>query len=216
MVVKDGHYDQFEKALKAHLKHRAKNGDSRVWKTYTPIIGDDLNHFIVRYCCVSYADMDDYQKWSNKEKMNDHWNETVDPHIANYQHYFMRIDSENSNWPEDDSMYKMFGVTSWSEKQGHGAAIAKSKKALSDAAKKDNWPRYWSWSDRVGGDGGLTLVTPYKNYADMESPDGGFGAFLARHVGEEAAGEMLSGFSDNFDGSQYSVYRLVDELSMKD
>jgi hypothetical protein len=29
----------------------------------------------------------------------------------------------------------------------------------------------------------------------MESPDGGFSAFLARQIGEEKAGEMLSGFS---------------------
>lgn len=216
VVVKDGHDEEFETALKGHLKHRAKNKDSRSWKTYAPIVGDDLNHYVIRHCCSTYADMDEYRAWSEKNKMNGHWNENVDPHVADYRHYFVRIDHANNNWPEEDPGFELYGVTSWDEKSGHQAAIAQSKAALSNAAKDGGWQRYWSWSDPVGGDGGLMLVTPYMNYADMEGPEGGFSAFLAKQVGEKEAAEILSGFSSNFDGSTYTLYRKVDDLSMKD
>lgn len=212
--VKDGHDDQFEKALKSHLKYRGDKGDPRAWQTYAPVIGDDLDFYVIRYCCVTYADMDGYQKWTVDNKTTDHWNKNVDPHIAKYQHFLARLDFENGNWPEDSSKYKMFGVTSWDKKQGHAGKIAASKKSISDAAKSGGWPRYWAWSDQIGGEGGLTLVTPYKNYAEIEGPKGGFLGFLAKQHGEEKAGKMLNDFSSNFHSSSYTVYRLRDDLSM--
>ncbi|MDH3645871.1 MAG: hypothetical protein OER80_03775 [Gammaproteobacteria bacterium] len=216
VVVKDGHDEEFEKAFTDHLKHRARKKDPRVWKTYAPIVGDDLNFYVVRFCCTTYAGMDDYRAWSQKNKMNDHWNENVDPHVADYKHYFARIDFKNGNWPEDDSEYKLFGVTSFDSKNGRAAAIEKSKTELSEAAKSGGWSRHWSWSNSVGGDGGLNLVTPFKDYAGLQGPEGGFSGFLAKHVGEAKAGEMLSGFSENFHGSTYTIYRLIDEMSMSE
>lgn len=216
VVVKDGHDQEFEEAYKAHLKHRKRKGDTRAWKTYAPILGDDLNHYVIRYCCVSYAEMDGYRAWSVDKKMNDHWNDNVDPHVESYRHYFSELDLENNNWPEEDPGYTMFGVTQWKVKSGRGGAAAAAKKSLSDHAKDGGWPRNWAWSDRIGGKDVLTLVSPYMNYADMKGPEGGFVGFLAGRVGEEAAGKMLSGFSENFHGSSYTVYRLMDEMSMKD
>ncbi|MDH3588458.1 MAG: hypothetical protein OEQ74_03565 [Gammaproteobacteria bacterium] len=217
VVVKDGHDEEFEKAFTDHLKHRKRKGDSRAWKTYSPLLGDDLNHYVIRYCCVSYAEMDEYRAWSEKAKMNDHWNENVDPHVASYRHYFYELDVENNNWPEDDPGYTMFGVTQWKVKPGRGGPTSASKKMLSDHAKDGGWPRSWAWSDRVGGKGNvLTIVSPYMNYADMEGPEGGFFGFLAGRVGEEEAGKMLSDFSENFHGSSYTVYRLIEDMSMKE
>ncbi|NNF67995.1 MAG: hypothetical protein HKM98_10855 [Gammaproteobacteria bacterium] len=216
MVVKDGHTENFEKALKEHLKYRAKKGDTRVWKTYEPIIGDDLNHYVIRHCCSTYAAMDDYRNWTQKSKTGDHWNDNVDEHVAEYRHHLIRVDMKNSHWPEDDSSYELFGVTTWDAKSGRAAAISSSKAALSEAAKSGDWPRYWSWSTQITGEGGLMLVSPYSNYADMETPGDGFAAFLAEQVGQEKAGMMLSSFSENFHGSEFSVYRLNRELSMKE
>ena len=42
--VKDGHSDDFEAAFKEHLVFRAEKGDPRDWKTYTPIVSDDLGY----------------------------------------------------------------------------------------------------------------------------------------------------------------------------
>ncbi len=214
--VRAGHDKDFREAFKEHIKFRAKKGDTRVWKTYSPMLGDDLSHYAIRACCVTYAEMDDYAAWSEKAKAGEHWNDNVDQYVESYEHYFSRLDLANSHWPEDDSGFKMFGVTDWKVKPGHGAQVEAAKAMLSKHAKEGEWPRHWSWSSPIGGKSMLTLVSPYTNFADMQGPAGGFGKFLSDKVGEEEAAKMFKAFNDNFHGSTYTVYRLVEEMSMKD
>lgn len=214
VVVKDGMDEKFTDAFKKHLKVRAKAKDPRAWQVYTPVIGDDLNHYGIRYCCFTYADMDEYQAWTRDAKTVEDWNANVDPYVESYRHYLQTMDFENSNWPEDAPDYRLYGVTRYAHKMGTNASIEQSKAALSQAAKDGNWPRNWSWMRNVGGSGGLELVVPYADYAAMEPPEEGFGAFLARLHGEEQARKLLGDFSDNFTSSDYTVYRHRPDLSM--
>ncbi|MBT8135619.1 MAG: hypothetical protein KJO54_01265 [Gammaproteobacteria bacterium] len=216
IVVKDGHHEEFEAAFKDHLKYRKKKRDPRPWKTYAPIIGSDLNHYVIRHCCVSWADMDSYREWAQKAKTGDHWDENVDPHVAKYKHYMHKIDFENNSWPEDDPGYQLFGVTRWKIKQGHGGKVDEIKKMFSDHAKEGGWSRSWAWSSQIGGGDMMSLVTPYMNYADIKGPAGGFGKFLAGRIGEEATSKAFADFGMNFHGSSYTVYRLVEDMSMKE
>ena len=77
------------------------------------------------------------------------------------------------------------------------------------------WPYSWSWSRKIGGKEGLSLVVPYKNYAGMTPPDKSFAKMLSEHLGDEAkADKIFKSWSDNFHSTTYTVYVLRDDLSM--
>ena len=212
--VKDGMDDEFTEALQKHLEYRIKNDDAREYRTYRPVIGDDLNHYVIRYCCVSYEDMDSYTKWGQDAEAGEHWNKNVDKYVAGYRHYLQRIDFANSNWPEEEPGFQLYGVTTYKHKMGTNSSIEATKSALSDAAKEGGWSRYWSFMRDIGGKSSVGLVIPFMNYTDMKPPEKSFFEFLAENHGEEKATAMLAAWSDNFVSTNYSVYRYVPDLSM--
>ncbi len=212
--VKGGMDDKFTEALKAHMEYRLKKGDARKYRTYLPVIGDDLNHYVIRYCCTSYEDMDAYTEWGKKAKVGDHWNDNVDQYVASYQHRLQKVDYANSNWPAEEPGFQLYGVTMYQHKMGKVGSIEAAKKALSDAAKAGEWPRYWSFLKDIGGDGRHALVTPFMNYSDMKPPEENFYQFLSRNHGAEKADAMLAAWTDNFDSTTYTVYRYLPDLSM--
>ena len=65
--------------------------------TYTPMLGENLNMVAVRYCCFNWADADSYREWGTEnEVVQKHWSEKVDPHVAQYGHYFDEVSWVNS------------------------------------------------------------------------------------------------------------------------
>ncbi|MEZ9200312.1 hypothetical protein [Shewanella sp. 10N.286.54.B9] len=217
MVPNQGQQAAFEKAFIKHIQFRASKGDPRAWKVYRPAIGTGMDRYIIRYCCTKWNDVDGYQKWQADNKILDDWYANVAQYINHYEHFYSRIDMKNSHWPKDSKGFKYFAVTNYQAKMGKAKSIADGKKLLSDNAKAMKWPYLWSWGNAIGGKGGLSLVIPYKNYAEMTPPDKSFSEALASHMGDEAkAGAVLKAWSENFHSTTYTVYRIVDELSMKD
>lgn len=217
VVPKSGMQDKFETALKKHLAFRSEKGDTRSWQVYTPIVGDDLNRYVIRFCCTKWNQVDAYVKWSLDNKVNDHWNKYVDKYVASYQHYYSRLDFDNSHWPDPAPDFKYFGVRDYQVKMGKGMALQNSKKMLSDYAKAMNWPYYWSWSQTIGGSEHFNLVLPFKDYADMTPPEQSFGKALAKHLGDqEKANKVFADWAANFKWTKYTIYRHRPELSMKE
>lgn len=215
MVPNAGQQANFEAAFKKHIAFRAEKGDPREWKTYTPTIGNDLNFYVVRFCCTKFKEIEAYQKWESDNKIQQDWNNNVNQYVASYRHGFNRLDFDNSNWPENNNDFKYFAVTDYQVKMGHGKSIEEGKKVLSDNAKAMKWPYSWSWSWRIGGTEGLSLVIPYKNYAGMTPPDKSFAKALTEHLGDEAKAEKIfKSWNDNFHATKYTVYVLRNDLSM--
>ncbi|MCX7554432.1 hypothetical protein OS175_11110 [Marinicella sp. S1101] len=212
MIPKAGHEAKFEEALKAHLKFRHDNGDTRHWDTYRPVTGDSLNRYIVRSCCQPWAEQDSYRKWSN-ETLGNHFNENVHPHVEKYMHNFGEVDMDNSNWGEGvEANY--VGVTYWNIKPGKGGQASDAIKQMSTLAKENDWPRSWSWSYPVGGDHRVMLATPFKNFADMAPMEENFYQFAMSHMKEKKVKEMFKNFNGSFSGSSYGIYRHDKSLSM--
>ncbi len=215
MVPNAGQEGEFEKAFNAHLKFRAAKGDPRSWHTYVAVTGSNLNHYIVRYCCTKWGDIDAYNEWSDNNEVQQHWNANVAQYVESYQHHFDELDLENGKWPEKDPGFKYFGITDYKVKAGHGQSTAEGIKALSSNAKDMKWPYSWAWIWAVSGESNLSLVIPYKNYADMTDPEITFDKALATHLGsEEKAGEILKAWSNNFKKTSYTIYRLREDMSM--
>ena len=55
--------EAFEAALKAHMAKRVEMGDARSWQVYQAVTGDEMNNYVIRSCCHSWADKDSYQAW---------------------------------------------------------------------------------------------------------------------------------------------------------
>ena len=215
VIPNAGQQEAFQTAFKKHLAFRVAKGDPQNWKTYVPIVGDNLNRYVVRFCCTKFNDIENYNKWESDNKVQDNWNQYVDQYVAKYEHYFSRVDAENSQWPKDSSHFKYFAVTHYNEKMGKGKSIETGKKLISDTAKAMNWPYSWSWGWQIGGRGGLTLVIPYKNYAGMTPPEKSFTKAMKEHLGDDAkVDKIFKQWASNFRSTSYTVYRLVDELSM--
>jgi hypothetical protein len=213
MIPKKGHESEFEEALKAHLKMRHEKGDPRHWDTWVAVTGDKLDQYHVRSCCFEWKEQDTYSKWSS-EHMGKHFNETVHPHVYKYMHNFSVIDNKNSNWGENTKA-NFVGVTHFEVKNGKGSEMSESIKAMSALAKDNDWPRNWSWSYPVGGDGGVNLVTPYENYAAMTPLDEGFYDFAVKHLkSKKKAEKMFDKFDSAVESSYYTIYRHRVDLSM--
>jgi hypothetical protein len=214
MVPNAGQSTQFEAAFRKHLNYRKNNGDTRQWNTYTPVVGSDLNHYIVRFCCTKWAEVDRYVKVQEKGKMSDDWNNNVAKYIKRYEHYYARLDFANSNWPAK-SDFNFFAVTRYQQKMGTAGSVSEGKKALSGYAKAMKWPYSWSWSEQIGGSGGLSLVIPYNDYAGMTPPEVSFYQAVGKHLGDEAKTKALfDRWSDNFKATDYTVYKLRKDLAM--
>ncbi|WP_299808462.1 hypothetical protein [uncultured Shewanella sp.] len=215
MIPNPGQEAQFETAFKKHIQFRTEKNDAREWKVYRPTIGTRMDRYIVRYCCTKWNDVDAYQKWQSDNKILEHWYANVDQYVARYEHFYTRIDFANSHWPEEEG-YRYFAVTDYRVKMGQWKDVEAMKKILSDSAIAMKWPYSWVWGQRIGGKGGLSLVIPYRNYAEMTPPDSSFAQALAKHMSnEDKAEELLEDWSENFKSTTYTVYRLVDEMSMK-
>ncbi len=204
--------EEFEKALKKHAKHRNELEDPWKWRMYSPVLGDDLDKIAVRTFGFGWADKDTYREWSMKKNPQKHWNKNVDKYVANYAHYMSVIDKENSHWGPDVE-YKYVGVTTYKIKMGHRSAVNEDKKIMSEAAKANNWPFNWEWSEAVSGSGVLMLAVPYKNWASMEPGETKFAEVLAKHLGsEDKAKEMFERWSSHFESVGYDLYALRDDL----
>ena len=219
VTAKTGYMGNLQEAFKEHLAVRVKHGEPWNWQTYVPVVGDGLNRIGIRHCCVNWADVDSYQHWdrSNPEVLAD-WYEKVGPHVEKMEHYFERVDWSNSHWNEGADSSRLYGVTEWAIKGGHGADFAAAREKMSQIAINQGWAnteRNWAWMTTVGGRSTESIVIPYKNYADMAPGEESFFQFLSKHLGsEEAAGDLLKSLSAASWGSSYTVWEHRPDLSM--
>lgn len=216
--AKEGHEDQFEDGLKAHIAHRKSANDPRTWHVYTPVIGQDLGYYVIRSCCHTWADLDSYRSWAMNSDIGSHFDENVGPHTAGtYTHVLSEIDTERSRWPDDVGNPALVGVTYLYPKPGRYGNINRSLDEFIGYVDKANWERPVSFAWTIGGKPTLTIASPFKNYADMKDPDPTFFEMVAEQVGgPEEAEKRFKSWNDNFHGSNYVVFRHRTDLGGSD
>lgn len=219
MVPKAGQSSEMTEALRAHMEFRSENGDPRAWQAYTPTLGDNLNRIAVRYCCFEWADLDSYREWGKaNEAVGKHFEENVAPHVESYEHYFEKLDWANSHWPNPDAPYKLFAVTEFNIKPGHGQDFDVARDKMSQIALNQGWAtadRAWLWSKTIGGKPQESIIIPHVNFASMDQGDESYFEFLARHLqSEEAAAELLKMFSSASWSTDFQMWEHHEDLSM--
>lgn len=210
-----GKHDEFEAGLKEHMAFRASKNDPREWHFYSPVLGSNLDYYIIRTCCYTWADMDSYGEWARGAGVGAHFEEHVSPYTADqYSRYISSIDTANSRWPDDVDDPAYVGVTSYYPKPGSYGSINRSLGEFMNYIDEGEWKRPHSVSWTVGGKPVMTLATPFENWADMKEPSPSFFEMVAEQVGgPEEAEKRFKAWSENFHGTNYTVYRHRTDLT---
>ncbi|TRX57017.1 hypothetical protein [Thalassomonas sp. M1454] len=204
----------FESALSKHMKFRVDAKDPRQWDVYTQVIGEQMQEYVLRSCCIDWNSIEAYRQWSVTSKTSAHWSKTVSKYTQGAKHYYSEIDTENSNW-DNDKKFKYFGVSRMFVAPGEGFELRKSIKEISDAAKKMKWEKSFSWSSPIGGSDRIVLVVGYESYGAMTPPKDSFFKRLSELMGDkEKATSLLENYSEHFSHSDYAVYVHREDLSM--
>lgn len=219
VTPKVGQASDFQAAMKAHVEVRKKHGDTRAWQTYTAIIGDTLNRYAIRNCCVNWADLDELDRWdkSNPDVLGD-WFENVAPYVEKMEHYFSEVDWSDSNWNQDSGPFRYFRVTDWHIKRGMEADFEGAKEQISQIAINQGWAtaeRNWLWTKQIGGSPTVSVVIPHKNFASMARGEETISEFLSKRMkSREAAAELIAKFGSSTTSENTTVWELLPGLSM--
>ncbi|NIM70607.1 MAG: hypothetical protein GTN86_08305 [Xanthomonadales bacterium] len=217
MHPKEGQFAAMYAAALEHVKFRKQQGDSRSWMAFQPVIGDRIDKLAFRFCCFDWADQDAYAAEDLEKGLGDHWNATVDQYVADYEHYMVALDYENSHWNDEAGPWTYFAVTEFYLSPGKSAAFNAVKKEFMELASRHNWAdgqRYWSWATRIGGKPMASIATPHKNFADMAPPEQNFYQFLVEKEGQEATDKLYARLFETFKGTRYTIWRHIEELSV--
>ncbi|HQX25373.1 MAG TPA: hypothetical protein PLE37_10385 [Pseudomonadota bacterium] len=188
MWVTPGHEAQFEAAAKAHAAWRKQAGDPHTWNAYQATVGGDLTYYVYRAENLQWADVDAGNAWDQKAGATAHWNQNVNPHVARYEHYFGVMEPSMSYWLEAED-YAMYSVTTLPVNSGKWRSLREGMQAYVKAATDAKWDRSWSIERVIGGDGGVIVVRPLRNFAEMADPPVMFRDMLIKQMGSEAAAQ---------------------------
>jgi len=218
VTPKDGHGEELRKAIGEHMAFRSKHGDPRAWEVYTPMLGDDLGRFAIRFCCFNWADQDSYRAWqSGATEINEHFKKHVMPHTEKAAHYFESIDWGNSHWVDAADSYKFIAVTEFNIKPGSGQDFDAARDKMSQVALNQGWAtddHPWLWASTIGGKLQESVIIPHENLASFDRGKEDFMSFLSRHMGSAAAAELGKQFSGASSSTEFQIWEHQEDLSM--
>ena len=146
---KPGQAREFEAGIKAHAAWRKTAGEGFNWSIYQPVVGSNLDFYVIRSEGHTWKDMDSEEAWSEKAKADEQYEKQAGQYSMRTEHYFSEDDNEHSHWIESKD-YKYFAVNTYFPKPGmrgeRMGALNKIQKAITD----EKWPyplrhleRYW-------------------------------------------------------------------------
>jgi hypothetical protein len=208
---------EFEAALKANMAFRAEKGDPRTWAVLTPVAGDQLNTYLIRTCCFSWADQDAYESWEaqNPEIMQ-RWYSEVDPLVADYAHSFSEYDMKNSNFGNSVTPVSLVQVTTWDVRPNQMAEFSAAKTEISQIVlnqSTDRKNRQWAWLETLTGPTRMSLAIPRENFAALSPIGPSLYEFLSDKMGAEKAADLLQRFANSTTSSIHRIWRIRPDLA---
>jgi hypothetical protein len=212
--VKTGHGDEFAAALKEHTEWRKQAGDPWTWYVYHVINGQNLGDFVIRSGGHTWADLDSYEEFLAKGSVE--FNKKVGPHMESISSAITADDTTNVNWYPNNDDVNLLSVITYQLKPGHGPAFAQVVNKYHNAIKDNNREGYYSFAWKVNGGSGpsVSLVLPYKNWAEMQGPEESFDAFMERVLGSEEAQKLSDEISSTYHSVESAVVRVRRDLSL--
>ncbi len=214
LKVKSGHDVEFVAALKEHAEWRKQAGDPWTWYVYQIVNGKNLGDFVIRSSGHSWADLDSYEEFLAKGAVE--FNKNVGPQIKSISNAITAGDTTNFNWYPNSNDVNLISVTTYHLKPGQGRAFTQAVNKYHTAIKENNRETYYAFAWTVNGGPGprVTLVLPYKNWAEMQGPDESLRAFMVRILGSEEAQQLSDEFNSTYNSLESSVLRVRRDLSV--
>lgn len=211
--AKHGQAKAFEQGLMKHAAWRKSAGDPFTWHIYQPVVGSDLNFYLIRSGDHTWADMDSEHEWSTKNDAGDHFWKDVGEYVKYEKHFFGVTPTQYEHWIKSKD-YRYYGVSQYQFKSGHGDDVRDVMKQVHAAVTEQKWPYSFSFEYRVGGSGGMAIITPMKNYAGMAEPSPNLMEVMTKALGsKEAAEKLFDKFSTAVKKRHYTVYMYRPDLS---
>ena len=212
--VKPGQGAEFAAALNEHVAWRKQAGDPWTWIVHQVVNGKNLGDYVIRSGGHNWADFDDYEEFLRKGAVE--FNKTVEPHIKSVSNAITAGDTVNVNWYENPGDVNLISVITYQLKPGHGPAFNQAVNKYHSAIQENNREAYYAFVWNVNGGSGpsVSLVLPYKNWADIQGPDESLRAFMQRVLGEEEAKKLYMDFNGTYTSTESMILRVRRDLSV--
>ena len=212
--AKPGHEAQLEAAIKEHAQWRKQAGDPWTWIVHQVVNGRNLGSFAIRSGDHSWADFDSYEEFGMKGTAE--WDKNVVPHIGSVSNEITSVDTVNINWPSNPEDVNLISVRTYHLKPGQGRVFTEAVKKYHAAIQENNREGHYAFEWHRNGSTGpaVSLILPYKNWADMQGPDETFRAFMVRVLGAEEAQKLSEQFTGTFSSTESLVVQVRRDLSV--
>lgn len=206
-----GQRPYFEQALKEHL---SLNQSKSPWRVYVPVTGDDLNHYMLYRCCITWREFDGAEREENNRSIQQNWNSFVDPFVQQVSRYPALIDEANSLSPVRANQFRYAAVTQYRVEIGQAESVRVQLAEMSELARAMGLPIEWHWAWQLGGELSLSHVVFTDQLSDPEMLQFHFEELLAKHLDDKAeAARIVERWNRNFSSSQFRLMRLRLDLS---
>jgi hypothetical protein len=210
---KAGHEMAFEAAVKEYVAWLKKAGDPFTWTGYQPVVGNDLTYYVFRSENHVWKDFDAEDAWREKAKDNENFMRILGPHVEKTTHYFEETDAEHSHMIGEPSDYKFFSVTTRNLKSGSRAEAMAAIDKIHKAFTEQKWPYPYRLAWMIGGNGGLRVVFPMKNWAGMNDPSPSVKDVLSKALGPDEAAATLKQFGSLLEYADQTIVVVRPDLS---
>lgn len=204
----------FEAGVKAHAAWRKAANEGWTWRVYQPVVGKDMDHYVIRAIQLHWADLDANAAWEQASGALAKYMEQMGGSVARVEHFLGEWDTKHSKWEQRDD-YLYFGVSKMKVRPGAYGDLLQELAKVHKAATERNWPKSYGIEWRIGGSSAMLLIFPATSFADMAEPDPPFIKYLADSLpgGMEAAAATMKALGGSFESDNYTIYRYRPDLS---
>jgi len=217
ITAKDGQSKALEKAIIEYHKYMGTKEGAMRYQWYSMETGKNAGKYLARSGDHNWADFDAKHDWD--EEAGAKFDSLVQPHIANMVVTLTRTDDELGNWPENMEGYEYVSVTRWYVMPGQNGAFNEGLKKIDATLKANNFAGHYGFINIVsGGEGNaVSLVLPYKSYADMAPKKPSVMEVLGKAMGEDEAKVFLADWGSTYkSGDNYLLHYMAEQSDYGD
>ncbi len=214
VTPKAGSVEDFEAAIKRHMAWRRSHDDPWNWNVFVEVLGDGLGRYYFRSGRHEWADLDAYGAFLAKGR--EHWIENVAEYVESVASMVTQTQYNVTSWPEDAEDFTLISVTRYNLKRGMAQEFLDTVGRFHETLQAQGWERHYSFSQVQAGGAGpvVSLVLPYRNWAEFAGPDRTFVQVMNDAHGPVMTGNLLDRFNDCVESSQNFVLQHLPDLEV--
>lgn len=209
--IKHGQLHKFETALKQYAAWRKSQNDPFSWHAYEPIVGSDLDYYVVRSGGHTWSDIQAEHDWGQAHRGEDGGSHIGD-FVSHESHYYTVDDNKHTHWMPNKN-YKYFGVAHYQMKPGTRNTVQAAIEQIQKAVTKAKWPYSYAIEYVIGGQGGMNIAEPMQTLEGMAQPKPSMMDVLTKSLGsKKAANDVMHDFGSSIQDHDFTIYESRPDL----